>query len=179
MTRRRYALLAATALLAAACGGSEPSPPPPVNPYAGTPPLGTAILPTDGSAIMDGTTDTGWRWVPFDDAFCSDADGTASKTGLAINWGTTADLVVFLQGGGACWEYYTCGLVHTATTGPFGPSQFVTSAYNLYPSSWARRANLPTALANATVVFVPYCTGDVHGGNAVTTYTMPSFPPVT
>lgn len=179
MTTRRPVLSAlALAVLAACSSGSEPTPGP-VDPYAGTPPLGTAIAPGDGSAILDGATDTGWRWVPFDDSLCTDADGTTSTTGLAINWGTGADLVIFMQGGGACWDYFTCGFLHTATTGPFGPSQFVTSAYVKYPNSWARRANLPTALADATIVFVPYCTGDVHAGNAVTTYTQSGLPSVT
>lgn len=178
MTSRRHALLAAVALLAAACGGSEPAPPPPVNPYPGTPPLGTAIGRNDGSPI---NAAAGWRWIPFDDAHCNDAAaaGGSSATGLAINWGptTSTDVVVFLQGGGACWDYATC-YFGTATTGPFGPSQFATF-YATYPNSWAVRSNLPAALADATIVFVPYCTGDVHGGNAVTTYTLQGFPSVT
>lgn len=107
--------------------------------------------------------------------------GGRSTTGLAVNWGpeTSTDLVLFLQGGGACWDYFTCYL-GTATSGPFGPSQFETF-YAAYPNSWARRANLPAALADATIVFVPYCTGDVHGGDRVTTYPPPTtgFPSVT
>jgi hypothetical protein len=94
--------------------------------------------------------------------------------------------VIFLQGGGACWEFFTCGgaaplLDKTATTGPFGPAEFVRDVYDKYPRSWIRRANLPARLADATVVFVPYCTGDVHGGDKVTTYSspLPGFPSVT
>lgn len=175
----RPALLASLTLLATACGGAG-SEPPPVNPYAGAPPLGTAIGRTDGSPI---NAAAGWRWIPFDDAYCNDQGSATglSTTGLAVNWGaeSSTDVVFFLQGGGACWDYITC-YAGTATSGPYGPSQFE-SFYAAYPNSWARRANLPGALTDATIVFVPYCTGDVHGGNRVTTYAAPiaGFPAIT
>lgn len=187
MTSRRHALLA-TLLLLVACGGSgPPATPPPVNPYAGTPPSGTAIAFGGGDPIRDGTgTSIDWKWVAFPDALCTDATTLSgfSTTGLAINWGTDANsgLVVFLQGGGACWDFLTCGGLGTssATRGPFGPTQFAgLFASASLTNSWVHRANLPAALANATIVFVPYCTGDVHGGNAVTTYTAPGLPAVT
>ncbi len=128
----------------------------------------------------------GWRWIPFPDSTCTDAVGdpttgrytfTTSTTGLAISWGaqTSRDLVVFLQGGGACWDWVTCGgaaplVDKTAIGGPFGPAEFARDIYAKYPASWLRREQLPPALKDATVVFVPYCTGDVHGGDEVTTY---------
>ena len=170
--------LALTSVLLAAigCGGpaSEPAPAPP-----------SPIARTDGTVITGATE---WTWIPFSDAFCndktlvgSDYQFTTSTTGLAVNWGapTSTDLVVFLQGGGACWDFVTCGgairygVDTAASTGPFGPTEFAANVYAKYPSSWIRRANLPAALADATIVFVPYCTGDVHAGNAVTTYTSP------
>jgi len=176
---RRSALAAALLLAAAACGGGS-SPP---NPYAGKPPLGAAIARSDATPIP-GAAD--WTWVPFPDAFCTDAamptpaayQFTTSTTGLAISWGTGPDLVVFLQGGGACWNFLTCGgaptlLKKTASTGPFGPDRFAADIYAKYPSSWMHRANLPGALRDATIVFVPYCTGDVHGGDAARTYASP------
>lgn len=191
MTPRRPAPLALAVLLvlAAACGGTEADPVDIYDPYAGVPPKGSAILPAEAEAIT-GATD--WTWVPFADSLCNDAtivDGayefTQSSTGLAISWGTGSELVVFLQGGGACWDFITCGglyplsavfpippedLAPTATTGPFGPTEFA-DTYTAYPNSWVHRSNLPDALANATIVFVPYCTGDIHGGDRVTTYT--------
>ena len=176
----RHALAAALLLAAAACGdGSSPA----ANPYEGKPPQGAAIARTEGTAIGS----TGWTWVPFPDAFCTDprvagGDFGSSTTGLAISWGDPAstDLVVFLQGGGACWDFVTCGgtqslggIGPTASTGPFGADQFQLDIYDKYPNSWVHRANLPPSLARATIVFVPYCTGDVHGGDAVRTYAPP------
>ena len=167
-----------------ACGG-PPSPAPAT-------PDGAAISRTEGTEIPGAA---GWRWVPFPDSTCTDATAdpttgryrfSTSTTGLAVSWGSASstDLVVFLQGGGACWEFVTCGgaaplVDKTASTGPFGPSEFASGVYDRYPGSWIRRENLPAPLADATVVFVPYCTGDVHGGDRVTTYTGPAGASVT
>jgi Pectinacetylesterase len=168
----------------AACGGSSGEPGSP--PFDGPPPIGAPIARTDGSAIPGAT---GWTWIPFPDTTCTDAVGqssgayqfSTSATGLAISWGaeTSTDVVVFLQGGGACWDFVTCGgaatlgLPKLASTGPFGPEQFAANIYAKYPNSWVRREKLPPSLSQATIVFVPYCTGDVHGGDKVTTYTPP------
>jgi hypothetical protein len=201
MTVRPKPWLAAVAVLlaSAACGGRVLGPAGPHVPYAGPPPLGAPILPTEGTPISDPQgAPTTWRWIPFDDTVCTTATARASggysfgtaPTGLAIDWGspTSTDLVVFLQGGGACWDFASCGglkslgVDKTASTGPFGPAEFASKVYATYPNSWLRRANLPAALAGATIVFVPYCTGDVHAGARVTTYTSPrwlSLPSVT
>jgi hypothetical protein len=154
---------------------------------------GAPIARTEGTAIAGAAE---WRWVPFDDAFCTDAIADASgrytfgtsTTGLAISWGpaTSTDLVIFLQGGGACWDFLTCGgaaplLDKTALAGPFGPGEFAQNIYDKYPRSWIRRENLPGSLRDATIVFVPYCTGDVHGGDRVTRYVslIPGVPSIT
>jgi hypothetical protein len=170
---RTAAALAALAL--AACGDSGGAAP-------AAPDSGLAISRTEGTEVAGAA---GWRWVPFPDSVCTDAIpdelgryrfGT-SATGLAVSWGPegSRDLVVFLQGGGACWESVTCGgaaplLDKTASAGPFGPAEFARDVHAKYPRSWLRRENLPPSLRDATIVFVPYCTGDVHGGDRVRTY---------
>src|SRR5690242_17569914 len=146
-------LLALAVLALAACGnGSKDAP---ADPFTSPPPLGAAIARTEGAPIAGAT---GWTWIPFPDSLCTDATGGApnayqfstSPTGLAISWGAEAstDVVVFLQGGGACWDFVTCGgaatlgVAKAASTGPFGPEQFAADIYAKYPSSWVRRANL-------------------------------------
>jgi hypothetical protein len=166
------ALLGALALSCGTSGDGAPA----------APPAGAAISRTEGVAVPGAPE---WRWIPFDDAFCTDAVADdlgryrfgRSTTGLAVSWGAEAsrDVVIFLQGGGACWDFFTCGgaaplLDKTALAGPFGPEEFARDVHDKYPRSWIRRANLPAALRDATVVFVPYCTGDVHGGDRVKTY---------
>jgi Pectinacetylesterase len=204
--RPRAALALAVAALVAACAqGTSPAPAAPADgstpvdsgggsnpggggggsaagPYDGTPPVGTPIGRTEGSPI--GTT--GWSWIPFPDTTCTDAVAqpsgalqlSTSTTGLAVSWGpeTSTDVVFYLQGGGACWDFFTCGgaaslgLAPTAATGPFGPQEFQANIYEKYPNSWVRRANLPPSMRDATIVFIPYCTGDVHSGDQITTY---------
>lgn len=80
--------------------------------------------------------------------------------------GTVNKLVVYYQGGGACWDYLTCGAARTfkQTTGPGdNPSGARTGFANLNdPRNPFRDWN---------AVFVPYCTGDVHWGDATVTHT--------
>jgi hypothetical protein len=183
---RRIAALALAFVLLAGCGDKIP-----FFGSSGGVPQGPAILRTEGTAI-DGAP--GWTWIPFGDSVCTDAiaDSTGrysfgrSSTGLAISWGTSSDLVLFLQGGGACFDFVTCGglaplVDKTALAGPFGPTQFAQNIYAKYPSSWIRRENMPASIRDATFVFVPYCTGDVHGGDRVTTYPslVPGYPSIT
>jgi hypothetical protein len=174
----RTIAVALAAALASACGGSSSSP-------SGPAPIAFG----DGADIAGAP---GWKWIPFDDAFCTDMPSpgvfSTSTTGLAVSWGTGKDLVIFLQGGGACWDFVTCGgaasLVSgtpTAATGPFGPAQFASDIFAKYPNAWVRRDKMPAAIATATLVFVPYCTGDVHSGDKTTTYapTLPGLPSIT
>ncbi len=172
-------LLAVLLSLLPACGDDSPAAAPAAQD-------GAAIARTDGAPIAGAD---GWRWVAFPDSTCTDAVADpatgryrfgTSTTGLAISWGpeSSTDVVVFLQGGGACWDWFTCGgaaplLDKTAIAGPFGPADFSQDIYARYPESWVRREKLPPSFRDATVVFVPYCTGDVHGGDKVTTYRPP------
>src|SRR4051812_7393894 len=100
MMRWRGGLLAA--LLLAACGTDS-----------GRPDSGAPGLP-DGGGSADGLISAApgqWTWVPFGDSRC--ADGTA--TGIGVNLaGPTARAIVFLEGGGACWDGFTCETLKTA-----------------------------------------------------------------
>jgi hypothetical protein len=153
MSARIAAALAAT--LAACAPNSAPFV---KHGYAGKPPAGEAIPLGD---LPLGA----WTWIPFDDTSCGDG----STTGLGVNRGESDDLVLFLDGGGACWDYTTCA-VGAAVDAAYGPAEFEAEQRDYLPSSLPDRARLPPSLAGATVVFVPYCTGDVHGGDAVKTY---------
>ncbi len=137
--------------------------------YTGKPPLGAALAEADLPLER-------WAFLPFDDAICADG----STTGLAVNRGSGPDLVVFLDGGGACWDYATCA-AGTAVDHAYGPGTWEVELRDYVPSSLTDRSHLPPTLADATVVFVPYCTGDVHGGSRVATHEslFPGVPGVT
>ncbi|WP_438039336.1 hypothetical protein [Sorangium sp. So ce128] len=59
-----------------------------------------------------------WTWVPFSNAFCANGD----TTGIGVNLTSKSKrVVVYLEGGGACWDEDTCYTL--------GASQHVASGY--------------------------------------------------
>lgn len=153
---QRFAVLLCLGL--AACGGASTPEPPPAASY---PPLGTAIT---------GLAEDTWTWVDFPDSACDDG----SATGIGVSRGAGPDLLVFLNGGGACWDYLTCYTLNLASHGPFGSAQLQAVLAAQLPSSILDRGLAGHPMADATLVFVPYCTGDIHGGDNVITYVGPS-----
>lgn len=125
-------------------------------------------LPAAGAPLV-GLTPGAWNWVPFADSACDDG----SPTGLGVNPGTGPDLVVVLDGGGACWDYLTCAVLGTSSHGPFDEARFRAMEAGELAGSILDRALPGNPFADATLVFVPYCTGDIHGGDNVVTYAGP------
>ena len=87
--------------------------------------------------------------------------------------------VVIFEGGGACWEQNSClgkgGLL--AASNPNGvPKNYMTSGLNLaffgMSTPFSSRNDLLQKVQTQTwnIVYAPYCTGDVHTGNRVGTY---------
>jgi Pectinacetylesterase len=154
---RRASLLALSAVLAlTACGGAEKT---------------TSTSPPVLGQPITGLTANTWTWVDFPDSSCDDG----SPTGIGVNLGTGSDVLVFMEGGGACWTYGTCvtnrGLF--AAAGPFGQPQFDQRKTAFTRSPFDRSAP-SNPFATYSFVYVPYCTGDVHAGNKLMTYTDPA-----
>ncbi len=130
----------------------------------------------DAGSAADGATpvpplvapDDAWTWLDVPGTEC--ANGT--PTGVGVNFShRTDDVLIFLEGGGACWDAASCyGVVSTAFyIGGYGKAQF--------DSDVQRPVMLPLLKDDArnpfkdmSIVYVPYCTGDVHAGNRVVTY---------
>lgn len=110
----------------------------------------------------------GFSWVALPGAVCS--DGSPTGIGVEPGPGASPDVLVFLNGGGACWDALTCFTLRTATAGPYGASQLQADVRALRTGSLFDRTAPGNPYADFTFVFVPYCTGDVHAGNAVRTY---------
>lgn len=112
-----------------------------------------------------------WTWVPFPDSAC----GNGAPTGIGVNRSTRSNrILMFLMGGGGCWDGLTCYLLNTAanlSTG-YGESNFRSEAGGLNSFFIFNRADTRNPFRDATFVFVPYCTGDIHGGNNVATHTV-------
>jgi hypothetical protein len=83
--------------------------------------------------------------------------------------GTVNKLVIYFQGGGGCWNYPMCDL-------PTCDPSAVTS--DLLVSGLADLRNPANPFRDWHWVFVPYCTGDAHFGDAQATYTAPGLAPL-
>ncbi len=102
-----------------------------------------------------------WTWVDFPESKCA----SGSPTGIGVNphAGATT-LVIYLEGGGSCTDAESCW-------GP-NPGANNLSGYDAATFSAATQLKYPllvrsvsgNPLATANFAYVPYCTGDMHGG---------------
>jgi hypothetical protein len=111
--------------------------------------------------------DRQWSFVAFPESRC--ANGT--PTGIAINPIANAQgLLVFMQGGGACWNTEMCFVsmssVHLADT--VDETVTLNEAANL--SGLFDHDNAANPFKDFAYVYMPYCTGDLHIGTATKTY---------
>jgi len=107
-----------------------------------------------------------WTWVSFPDAVCDDGTPTGVGVSLAPD---SKDLLIFMQGGGACWDYESCAVSNSSTHGPYGEKQF-RSTKLLFALGSILDRNAMNPFKDYNLVYVPYCTGDVHAGDNVMTY---------
>lgn len=121
---------------------------------------------------FDVPTDGAWHYVEIEGAVCANG----SPLGVAVNLVPSSDrAVLFLQGGGACWDTATCLLLMTASH----LTDTLTEATVLAEAERAGgfildRDDEQNPYRDQSFVYVPYCTGDVHVGNTSTTYSTPS-----
>lgn len=108
-----------------------------------------------------------WTWVDFNNAFCANG----KPTGIGVNLtDKSKDVVIYFQGGGACWDQLTCDnypVAHIDANG-YTKSTFIGEMGQLDVPFFSRTGD--GVLKDANYVFVPYCTGDVHAGNNVMEY---------
>jgi hypothetical protein len=108
-----------------------------------------------------------WTWVGFPGAVC----GNGQTTGLGVNpTSRSGDVVVYFQGGGACWDGLTCLGLGSAVNIRSGYGAAAFAAEPQLAATAFGRGEPANPLRNASYVFIPYCTGDLHSGDAVRTY---------
>lgn len=107
-----------------------------------------------------------WTWVDVPGTSCGDG----SRTGFAVNPGDGPGLLVFMNGGGACFDYLTCFVAQAAGAGSFGRTEFEALVAARVPGSILDRGDPANPYRAMSLVFVPYCTGDVHGGDNLADY---------
>lgn len=190
MSIRRLLALSAALSLSLACVSPSPS-----TPDAGGDDPDAGVGPSDGGEVA---VKDGWSWLPVEGSRCA----LGATAGIGIRRGADPeDLLIYLQGGGACWNRGTCAPSH-AEFGPvcnygadvclfneFGgtqpvsthvatPDPFPASGQGAFVSELAmvNRSELLSAtlegnpFRGATAIYVPYCTGDLHSGNATTQF---------
>jgi hypothetical protein len=122
--------------------------------------LTTAI----GAAILAIPVHAQWQTVqPGGDTVCSDG----SPYRFFVHPGDPAKLLVEFEGGGACWSAETCALdIYTRriTTDP-AQAERQNQLQGIYD-----RTRVENPLRDFTHVYIPYCTGDLHWGNATQSY---------
>ncbi len=97
-----------------------------------------------------------------EETMCSDG----SPYRFFVHPGDPSRLLIHFQGGGACWEGENCDLKARPTYDPVVDERDAPAKkdgiFNL--------SQPENPFAGYSMVFVPYCTGDVHLGNRTTTY---------
>lgn len=136
--------LVASALVLAACSSSDG----PSLPRASELPLDawTEIQPGGATTCARGTPYSFW-----------------------VRPGTTNRVIVDFIGGGACWNHFTCSIADALFTDDVAQLRAAIDAgtfRGLYD-----HANEENPFRDYWHVVVPYCTGDIHWGDATATYT--------
>jgi acetyl esterase/lipase len=183
---RRFGLLI-TLLLIAACGGSdaeggssgsapeteadisEPAATQPATEPRATEPPASEPDVTEPDITEPGATQPAaispWFEITPDSPDCACSDG--SEFSFFERPGDPAKVMFYFEGGGACFNLDTCD--------PNGDPTYSTGISQTVDSLAGRGGlfdadNPENPLADHSIVYVPYCTGDVHLGNTTTEY---------
>jgi hypothetical protein len=138
------------------------------------PPMGSPLDP-NASTTVTPTPPTGWKWYAIDGTFCRDG----SPNGIYVRFTTSDKLLIYLEGGGACSNAGFChfnppnintvltgtGETVIGTVGACGPGRQQPGNYSLNTLSGVYdAANAANPFKDWNMVYIPYCTGDVHFG---------------
>lgn len=108
---------------------------------------------------------------------CSDAPGADPAFRFWARRGASNNVVVFFDGGGACWDDVTCAVPRLASHGRDSDglykAELLASDNPATLNGIFDLANARNPLRDWSFVFVPYCTGDVHSGSNTAHYTDP------
>jgi hypothetical protein len=161
-----------------ACGGVTTTSPPPDAATADTPAVVdvAADVPVDAPADVEEGEDAGpppgpddpvrdarpnrWTWVPIEGARCLND----TPTGIGVNIAPNAEgLVIFMMGGGACFNDQTCASAFHAEG--FRESGFRVETAGLSAQGPMSRTDPRNPFRNWSYAYIGYCTGDVHAGD--------------
>ena len=108
------------------------------------------------------------RHFPGGECQCSDGSNYSFWSREA----DTTQIVLYFQGGGGCWEDYSCqfeGGTFKTNVGDWDDPSTSSSVYSNNGGIFNFN-NEKNPFADWSFVFVPYCTGDIHIGDSITQY---------
>lgn len=109
---------------------------------------------SDNTDLLTGLTPDSWHWLDIDSMFCRDG----SNTGIGVRLTNSENLMIFLEGGGACFDAGTCeDNPSSFNETDFDVSRFTEGIFN--------NSKTENPFKDWNIIYVPYCTGDVHSGN--------------
>lgn len=121
------------------------------------------------------TAQADWEQVtPGEPCMCADG----SEYSLWLHRGDPGRVVLFLEGGGACFSAESCAFAEgspyqytfAATDNPTGTAYNPNTGETDTIGGIFDFADAANPLADYSVVYVPYCTGDAHLGNTTRDY---------
>lgn len=115
----------------------------------------------DAASIPDSSlTDNEWNWIPVKDSKCG--NGSIAGYGLMPRPDATK-LVIYFNGGGACWDAASCYVFNSATNIEvnYDEARFRTEVGAVGSNDF---------FGGASFAFFPYCTADLHAGQNVGQY---------
>ena len=139
-----------------------------------------SLLETIVNVLVDGGNSYAWERVEIPGTVC----GNGSQYKFFVRRTSSPDLMFFFEGGGACWDYDTC----SGRNGVFGAAnpngvpddymqqftpKYVSPLVNGADPGLPFRSRTDLITKNWNIVYLPYCTGDVHVGNQLATYPDP------
>jgi len=105
--------------------------------------------------------DASWTKVePAGDTICARGDDFH----FFVRGGSVNKLAIVFDGGGACWDAVTCGLADQIFS-PLADATLPEPGEGI-----GNNEDEENPFRDWYQVFIPYCTGDIHWGDSVTTY---------
>ena len=105
-------------------------------------------------------------------------EGTVCADGSEYSYfaqvGSAEKLVIDFQGGGACWNAQSCSrpISEENENGLYLPKLLPSDVTQATPQGIYDRDNEANPVGDWNHVYIPYCTGDLHIGNATQTYSL-------
>jgi hypothetical protein len=147
-----------------------------------------AVAMATGTAVADkGPSDLPAPWIKHENlppvvgadgkthqASCSGFPGTDPRFSFWSKAGKDKKLVVFFEGGGACWDSFTCSRPITGLPQPEEQLFVPMVPPGTDPATFNGIFDLDNPdnpVRDWNMVYIPYCTGDIHIGSADRQYT--------